>query len=149
MMGFFLRSAVLSFSVFFLMGAVPASAATSRDICSNQPIPAGYVITAWRTASACHTQGNTPNTVTIRAYAGLSVLDACINQPIPPGFVVTAYKTSDACSAISGNSINTSTFRAYADRVSLDACTNQPIPPGFVIVAYKATGICLPAKSLQ
>jgi hypothetical protein len=44
-----------------------AAASTARDLCADQPIPAGYVVTAWHSTNACSASGTAANTMTIQA----------------------------------------------------------------------------------
>ncbi|MGF1425941.1 hypothetical protein [Kitasatospora sp. LaBMicrA B282] len=66
--------------------AVRAVPATSLSICSNSPIPSGYVVTAvFGPGGVC--SGNLASYTIQTPYSPMSV---CSNSPIPSGYVVTA-----------------------------------------------------------
>lgn len=124
----------------------PRSEAATLAICANQPVPAGYVITALGKTAACGGGLVAWNTMTLTAYQGLKSVRACAPLPnIPAGYIVTAQTTTPACKGGQGALVpwNTMTLTAYGGLPSFNACMPLPaIPPGYVVTARIRTNAC-------
>jgi hypothetical protein len=142
----FLMLAVLGLATF----SQPADAATPTPkpltICANQPVPAGYVVTAFSKTTACGSRTGVWNTMTLKAYQGLKSFSACAPLPnIPSGYLVTALTTTTPCTGGQGGMVpwNTMTLTAYQGLASINACMPlATIPAGYVVVARTRTVAC-------
>jgi hypothetical protein len=113
------------------------------DICWNQAIPAGYVVIAHKTTTAC--QGTNfpgqPNTRTIKEPnpAGEIVCEF----PLPTGYVITTDTLNSTACKPSGstsgwNALNVKLATAQQETV----CSNSPIPPGYSASSTSSASFC-------
>lgn len=103
--------------------------AQTTTICSNQSVPAGYVITAITNNGSC---GTLYATYTVfKPPFGTSVVNVCSISPIPIGFVVTSINTSSICSG--ANIYQLTYVLGMAGQVLV--CYVSPIPALWAIVA--------------
>jgi hypothetical protein len=128
----------------------PAESATPAPkpltICANQPIPAGYVVTAFSKTAACGSRTGVWNTMTLKAYQGLKSFSACAPFPnIPSDYLITALTTTAPCTGGQGGLVpwNTVTLTAYQGLASINACMPLPsVPAGYVVTARSRTSAC-------
>jgi hypothetical protein len=122
-----------------LLLAAFALPADSLKLCSGQPVPSGYVITALSLTTACKTGGLTSwNTMTVTKYEGLKAIRACAPlNSIPSGYIITARATTTACKGGQGALVpwNTMTLTQYAGLASFNACMPVSPPSGYAVTA--------------
>ena len=132
-------------SLVCLFGAVHSPAASLR-LCSNQAVPAGYVITALSTTPACKTGALSPwNTMTVTQYEGLKAIRVCAPlNSIPSGYLITARATTTACNGGQGGLVpwNTMTLTLAAGQPALNVCMPASPPAGYAITARLYTVGC-------
>jgi uncharacterized caspase-like protein len=129
-----------------------AAPAASLKLCSGQPIPAGYVITALSLTTACKTGALSPwNTMTVTQYEGLKAIRACapLNQ-IPSGYLITARTTTAACKGGQGALVpwNTMTLTLATGLPSVNACMPVSPPAGYAVTARLYTLGCAGPKGV-
>jgi hypothetical protein len=133
-------------AAFFPQAEAATPASPTVTMCANQPIPAGYVVTALSTTKACGGGLAAWNTMTLRAYAGLSSFTACAPLPnIPAGYLITALSTTTACRGGQGALVpwNTMTLTAYQNLKSIKVCAPlQNVPDGFIVTAAAKAAWC-------
>ncbi|MFJ8437290.1 hypothetical protein ACIQ9P_38965, partial [Kitasatospora sp. NPDC094019] len=107
----------------------------SATICSNSPIPAGWVVTSSYSSSNCPGTGYA---YSITDTTGISYATVCSFSPIPAGWVVTSsYSTSNCPGTGYAYSIASTTGISYAT-----VCSFSPIPAGWVVTSSYSTSNC-------
>jgi hypothetical protein len=113
--------------LFILLAAAssrPAAAAAQEaiDICSNQPVPPGYLVTATQNRPSCPGYMSTGyNSFTIRlpSQSPNEALDICSIQAVPPGYVVSATQNRPSCPAYQSTGYNSVTLRLPGETGSI------------------------------
>jgi hypothetical protein len=113
------------------------------DICWNQSIPAGYVVIAHKTTTAC-TGTNFPGQPNTRTIIEPNPTGQIVCEfPLPTGYVITTDTiSSTACKpngSTSGyNAMNVKLATAQQETV----CSNSPIPPGYSASPTSSASFC-------
>jgi hypothetical protein len=121
-------------------------------VCSNSPIPQGFVVTAQDLdVQNCRLVGLSWASRTITPVAGLSTITICASSPIPAGWVVTgearlrdrpqaattcpadaATATAFASTGKDLNALVQKTLRPVTNR-SMQVCADSPLPKGYSV----------------
>ncbi|MEU8920465.1 hypothetical protein AB0D10_05925, partial [Kitasatospora sp. NPDC048545] len=108
--------------------AAPQRLTGSATICSNSPIPAGWVITSSYGSSGCPGTGVAYSIADVTNQTSATV---CSMSPIPTGWVITSSYSSSGCA---GTGVAYSIGNT-ANQTSATVCSMSPIPAGWVITS--------------
>ncbi len=115
--------------------AAPQKLAGTATVCSNSPIPAGWVVTSSYSSAGCPGTGVA---YTIADASGQTGLTVCSFSPIPAGWVVTSSYSSAGCAgsgvAYSIGNVATSNYATV--------CSFSPIPAGWVVTSSYSSAGC-------
>ncbi|MEU4302499.1 hypothetical protein [Kitasatospora aureofaciens] len=115
--------------------AAPQRLAASTTICSNSPIPAGWVVTSSYSSWGCPGTGVS---YTITDTAGQTNLTICSFSPKPAGWVVTSSYSSSNCV---GTGVAYTLFK-ITTQTSAVVCSFSPLPAGWVVSSYYPSSNC-------
>ncbi|MFD7032237.1 hypothetical protein ACFWAR_29830, partial [Streptomyces sp. NPDC059917] len=115
--------------------AAAQKAAAGATVCSNSPIPAGWVITSSYRSSGCPGTGVA---YTIADSAGQNAITVCSFSPIPAGWVVTSSYSSAGCA---GSGVAYSIGNMAAAKYAT-VCSFSPIPAGWVVTSSYSSAGC-------
>ena len=99
-----------------------AAAQESIDICSSQPVPRGYLVTATQNRPSCPGfQSTGYNSLTIRLPSGAAneAFDICSIQAVPRGYLVMATQNRPSCPGFQSTGYNSVTIRLPGETGSL------------------------------
>jgi hypothetical protein len=100
-----------------------AAAAQPVQMCSNQPVPAGYVVTATASRTECPGYyASTYNSLTIRVPGDSVSVCSSLTQPWP-GYVITRQTSRTECPGYYASNSNSATWQ----RVGEPAAPAQPV----------------------
>jgi hypothetical protein len=121
---------------------VPAAAQPEVRMCSDQPVPAGYVIVGTASRSNCPTVNFTAsyNSLTIRLPGDSVSVCSALSQP-PEGYVIVGTASRSNCPSAFGASYNSLTLRLPRDTVTVCTALSQ-LSEGFVIVGHGSSSRC-------
>ncbi len=81
-----------------LVVATPLAMKGPTWICANQPVPAGFVVTAQRHDTKCGDSPSAPFVCSgLRIEPVRSGMWVCASSPVPPGYVVTQFARRAEC----------------------------------------------------
>ncbi|MFC5667107.1 hypothetical protein ACFP3U_29600 [Kitasatospora misakiensis] len=117
--------------------ATPQQVTASRTICSNEPVPTGWIVSA--SYSGSRTCAGSGVDYTIRNTAGLTTAWPCSFSPIPTGWVVTSGRSSTTCA---GSGVEY-TIENVTNKTSAVVCSYSPRPAGWVITGSSSSNACV------
>lgn len=126
-------------------GAAPAQ---DVQMCSDQPVPAGYVVVGTSMRGNCASTFGAPyNSLTVRMPGDTVTVCGELSQ-LGEGYVIAARTLRGNCPTSFGAPTNTITYRRLpwatggAGSGDLEMCSEQPVPAGFVVVRTGMRGNC-------
>lgn len=122
--------------IVFLLCSVefmPSAMAQTMNICINNPIPPGFVITRIFSDNNCYSVATSNNTYEIQIPPQSGTINVCKNSPIPSGFVITRIFTNISnCYAVA-TSNNTYELTKVPFSENMEVCNNSQIPDSYVV----------------
>ncbi|MFJ8437291.1 hypothetical protein ACIQ9P_38970 [Kitasatospora sp. NPDC094019] len=115
--------------------AAPQRLTAGTTICSNSPIPAGWVVTGSYPNNGCAGAGYI---YTILDTSNLTKVTVCSISPIPAGWVITGSYTTNTCAG-TGYAY---TLLKPTTQTTTAVCSFSPIPAGWVVTNSFNTGTC-------
>ncbi|WP_405005718.1 hypothetical protein [Kitasatospora purpeofusca] len=115
--------------------ATPQRLTAGTTICSNSPIPAGWVVTGSYRNNGCAGAGYI---YTILDTSNLTNVTVCSNSPIPTNWVITGSYTTSTCEGFG----YAYTLAKITTQTTTTVCSFSPLPAGWVVTGSYSTGTC-------
>ncbi len=115
--------------------ATPQRLTAGTTICSNSPIPAGWVVTGSYRNNGCAGAGYI---YTILDTSNLTRVTVCSNSPIPTNWVITGSYTTSTCEGFG----YAYTLAKITTQTTTTICSFSPLPAGWVVTGSFSTGTC-------
>lgn len=124
-----------------------ASSSSVIRVCSNSPVPSGYVVS--RTGFDGNCSSSISNVrdamnITLPSSTPGSVTTRCTspNTALPAGFVITSYSLTSSCRGGSGINGGASTITIPSPTRQTFVCSGSPVPVGFAYSSQSSSSRC-------